>query len=188
MLNEEQRRAALAAARASIEARVTGRRPPVDVAVDALPDASGVFVTVKVAGDLRGCLGTLECRGDLVDEIVRCAEDAASHDRRFAPVTAAELGELSIEISILGPLERIDPLAPGAVIVGTHGLVVEEGRHRGLLLPQVASERGWTAETFLDHTCIKASLPADAWRSGAAVYRFEAEVFGGRDGARAEDA
>lgn len=180
MLNDRQRGAAIAAARASIEARIAGRRAASSVGASDLPSASGVFVTVKVRGELRGCLGALECRRDLLTDIVQCAADAASEDPRFAPVTRGELPDLSVEISILGPLERIDPLEPDAVIVGTHGLVIEHGRRRGLLLPQVASERRWTAETFLDQTCIKASLPPYAWRTGAVVYRFEAEVFGHR--------
>jgi AmmeMemoRadiSam system protein A len=178
MLTDDQRRAVVAAARASIEARVAGRSVASSPVASDLPRVSGVFVTVKVHGDLRGCLGALECRHDLLEEIARCAADAASEDPRFAPVTPGELAALSLEVSILGPLERIDPFAPDAVIVGTHGLVVEQGRHRGLLLPQVASERRWTAESFLDQTCIKASLPPGAWRTGAVVYRFEAEVFG----------
>jgi AmmeMemoRadiSam system protein A len=186
MLSDDQRRAAIATAHASIDARVAGRSSgarrhatsSTSGAAGDLPPASGVFVTVKVRGELRGCLGTLDCRRDVLEEIARCAADAASEDSRFAPVTAAELPALSTEVSILGPLERIDPLAPGAVVVGTHGLVVEQGRHRGLLLPQVAAERNWTADTFLDQTCVKASLPPGAWRSGAIVYRFEAEVFG----------
>jgi uncharacterized protein (TIGR00296 family) len=66
------------------------------------------------------------------------------------------------------------------VEIGRHGLVVEQGRERGLLLPQVATEHGWTREQFLDHTCIKAGLPFDAWRRGASLYRFEALVFGER--------
>ena len=68
---------------------------------------------------------------------------------------------------------------PDAFSVGEHGLVVEEGGRRGLLLPQVATEWGWTAEQFLRQTCVKAGLPPDAWRRGARLFRFEAEVFGG---------
>jgi uncharacterized protein len=176
MLNSEQRRAVLAAARASIDARVTGRASPMPAA-SGFPTASGVFVTVKVLGDLRGCLGTLDCRHDLLRETARCAADAASADPRFLPITADQLPGLTVEVSILGPLERIDPLSDGAVIVGVHGLVIEQGRNRGLLLPQVASERHWTVEQFLGQTCIKANLPPDAWRHGAIVYRFDAEVF-----------
>lgn len=187
MLTATQRGAAIAAARTSIEARVARRTESATPGADDLPSASGVFVTVKVRGELRGCLGTLDCRRGVLDEIARCAADASSEDPRFAPITPAELPVLGIEVSILGPLERVDPFAPGAVLVGTHGLVVEQGRRRGLLLPQVAAERHWTAEMFLDHTCIKANLPPDAWRGGAVVYRFEAEVFGDSQNERTGD-
>jgi uncharacterized protein (TIGR00296 family) len=93
-------------------------------------------------------------------------------------VARHELPDVTVEISVLGPLERIDPVEPNAVAIGQHGLVVERGGRRGLLLPQVASERHWTAEEFLAHTCVKAGLPRDAWQRGAEVFRFGAEVFG----------
>jgi uncharacterized protein (TIGR00296 family) len=79
---------------------------------------------------------------------------------------------------VLGPLERIDPLAEDALTIGLHGLVVEQGRHRGLLLPQVATEWQWNVQQFLRQTCRKAGLTPDAWEHGATVYRFAAEVFG----------
>ena len=176
MLNEAERRQLVDLARRSVEARVSGRRgaaPPDPVSTPA----SGVFVTVKVSGELRGCLGTLECR-DLATDVVRCAADAASEDPRFAPVASHELTALTVEVSILGPLERIDPLEPESIVVGRDGLVVEDGHQRGLLLPQVAAERHWTREQFLRQTCVKAGLRTEAWRHGAAVYRFSAEVFG----------
>jgi AmmeMemoRadiSam system protein A len=135
-------------------------------------------VTIKRHGELRGCLGTLENRDGLAAEIVKCAADSASRDPRFAPIAPGELPELSLEISVLGPLERIDALTPDAFTIGVHGLVVEQGKHRGLLLPQVAVEWGWTREEFLSHTCVKARLSPDAWRGAALVYRFGAEVFG----------
>jgi AmmeMemoRadiSam system protein A len=104
---------------------------------------------------------------------------AAREDPRFAPVSPSELDDLDIEVSVLGPLEQIDPFAADAIVIGRHGLVVEQGRRRGLLLPQVATEWNMDRETFLGHTCAKAGLPADAWRRGATVYRFAADVFGG---------
>ena len=81
-------------------------------------------------------------------------------------------------MSVLGPLEPVDPTDPGAIVIGRHGLVVEQGALRGLLLPQVAPEWGWGRDELLAQTCIKAGLPPDAWRRGATVYRFEADVFG----------
>ena len=177
LLTEVQRRTLLQLAREAVEAQVTGAAPPAPPRMP-FPDASGTFVTVKTHGELRGCLGTLESRDGLAHDVARCAADAASQDPRFAPVSAAELPAIAIDVSVLGPLESIDPLRPDAVIVGRHGLVVEQGRRRGLLLPQVATEWRWTAEQFLGQTCLKAGLPRDAWQHGAQVFRFEADVFG----------
>ena len=175
MQREDTGHLLLELARRSVVARVTGGRVAVSPA-SPFPPASGVFVTVKVGGHLRGCLGTLECR-NLATDVARCAADAASDDPRFPPLSTTELPALSVEVSLLGPLERIDPHDPDAIAIGRHGLVVEQGRQRGLLLPQVASERAWTADEFLSQTCVKAGLPSDAWRHGAAVYRFSADVF-----------
>jgi uncharacterized protein len=179
MLTEPQKHALLDLARRSVTATVSGTPTQPAAHMIDLPSASGVFVTVKRRGALRGCLGTLECRRGLADEIVRYAADAASEDPRFPPVGPDELPELAVEVSVLGPLESIDPADPEAIVIGRHGLVVEQGARKGLLLPQVATEWGWTTEQFLRQTCVKAGLPADAWQHGADVYRFDAEVFGG---------
>jgi uncharacterized protein len=176
MLTDEQRRALLDLARHSIAAAVT-RVAVVEPGALEFPDVSGVFVTIKRQGALRGCLGTLESRCGLAAEVVRCAADSATGDPRFPPVSANELPELTLEISVLAPLEPIEP-HPESFTIGLHGLVAEQGRHRGLLLPQVAIEWGWDGEQFLRQTCVKAGLPPDAWRRGARFYRFAAEVFG----------
>ena len=177
MLTEDQKHRLLKIARASIEGLFSGHRE-LPGAGDGLPEASGVFVTIKNRGELRGCLGTLQLRAPLEEEVARCARDSATEDPRFPPLAAAELPDTSLEISVLGPLELIDPAAEGAIVIGQHGLVVEHGGRRGLLLPQVAVEWGWTAEQFLRQTCYKAGLPLDAWQHGARVYRFDAQVFG----------
>lgn len=101
---------------------------------------------------------------------------AALEDPRFQPVESGEVAQIDIEISVLGPVEEVED--PTAIEVGRDGLVVEQGSRRGLLLPQVATEWGWDRETFLAQTCLKAGLPADAWKRGAQVFRFQAEVFG----------
>jgi AmmeMemoRadiSam system protein A len=176
-LTEAQKQTLLRIARDAVVHHVTGQPMPALLEGD-LPDASGVFVTLKRRGELRGCLGTLECREPLTHEIARCARDSASIDPRFTPVTPTELPELSVEISVLGPLEEINPLAESAIVIGKHGVVVEHGHRRGLLLPQVATEWGWTKEQFLRQTCRKAGLPDDEWATGARVFRFEAAVFG----------
>lgn len=177
MLSDSQKHALLDLARRSVFARVAGAGDPAPLAIE-LPDASGAFVTITRSGALRGCLGTLQCRLGLAREVARCAADAASQDPRFPPVSAAELPGLSVEVSVLGPLEKIDVNDPDAITIGRHGLVAEQGHRRGLLLPQVATEWGWTAEQFLRQTCVKAGLPGDAWQHGAGISRFEAEVFG----------
>jgi uncharacterized protein len=176
MLTADQRQHLLALAQASIESQVRGGTP-IETGMTPLPDASGVFVTIKERGQLRGCLGTLQNRAGLAAEVIRCAADSASDDPRFPPVTVDELPGLSLEISVLGPLEEIEA-RPDAFTIGVHGLVAEQGLHRGLLLPQVATEWGWDGEQFLRQTCIKAGLPPGAWRSGARIFRFAAEVFG----------
>lgn len=178
MLTDEQKLALVSLARRAVEAQVKTGRVLADARLEGLPLAQGAFVTIKRRGELRGCLGTLECRASLDEEVIQCAAHAASQDPRFAPVSTGELDDLSIEVSVLGPLEPIDPGDATAITIGTHGLVVEQGHRRGLLLPQVATEWGWDAAEFLRQTCVKAGLPRDAWRSGAHVYRFAAVVFG----------
>jgi uncharacterized protein len=181
MLTPDQKQHLIEVARRAVTGRVTdaarsGREH--QTAIGSEPDASGVFVTLKLHGELRGCLGTLDCQAALSDEVARCAAQSASEDPRFPPVTRDELSELALEISVLGPLEAIDPHQPDAFTIGRHGLVVEQRSRRGLLLPQVAVEWGWTPEQFLRQTCVKAGLPGDAWQHDARVYRFDAEVFG----------
>jgi AmmeMemoRadiSam system protein A len=177
MLTDTQKHALIDLARRSIVAQVHESAEPVPLAID-LPDASGVFVTIKRRGQLRGCLGTIECRRGLAAEVARCAAEAASVDPRFPAVAADELPELSVEVSVLGPLEQIDPRDRQAIAIGRHGLVAEQGSRRGLLLPQVATEWGWTTDQFLRQTCVKAGLPGDAWQHDARISRFDAEVFG----------
>jgi AmmeMemoRadiSam system protein A len=162
-------------ARETIAAHVTGTRGPA-------PDGSGVFdrrgaafVTLHARGDLRGCIGHLDVDDPLGRVVPRCAVAACSRDPRFPAVAETELPAIEIELSLLGPLEPISSAAD--VEVGRHGLVVELGWSRGLLLPQVAVEWKWDADTFLRHTCRKAGLTHDAWKKGAKMWRFEAEVF-----------
>jgi len=112
----------------------------------------------------------------LAELVGRFAVAAATRDPRFPPVTADELDRCDIEVSLLGPIEPVQD--PAEVVVGCHGLVVEQHGHRGLLLPQVAVEHRWDRETFLAFTCVKAGLPREAWKTGARIFRFDAQVFG----------
>jgi len=135
----------------------------------------GVFVTVHVRGELRGCIGTTEADEPLADAIVRCGASAALQDPRFAPLRAEELPAMQIEISVLSPLAT---LRPDEIEIGRHGLVVFDEAHRGLLLPQVAVEHNLSREEFLGETCRKARLPRDAWRlPSTQLQGFTCEVF-----------
>jgi AmmeMemoRadiSam system protein A len=175
-LSNEDRFTLLELARRAIVSVVSEKRIlDVPSHTGALSVPGGAFVTLHRSGQLRGCVGQVEHPGPLAEMVVRAAINAALHDTRFPPVAAHELVNLEIEISVLSPLE---PIAPEAVIVGLHGLLIVQGDSRGLLLPQVAVERQWSAPQFLEEACAKAGLPSDAWKiSAARLYAFTAEVF-----------
>lgn len=177
MYTDEQHELLLSIARQAIKKALSHDAADIIPSTDdiELQQLRGAFVTLHTQDDsLRGCIGIIEPVAPLVETIAYAAVSAALRDPRFPPVNLWELNNLTIEISVLSPLQ---PAKPDEVVVGTHGLVVEQGEHRGLLLPQVATEWGWTREQFLDHTCSKAGLPASAWRNGAKLSTFTAEVF-----------
>jgi AmmeMemoRadiSam system protein A len=179
MTSEADRLLLLQIARDAIAAHVgvtSAHGPGAPGSSDVLARPGGAFVSLHNQGDLRGCIGHIEATEPIGAVVPRCAVAACSSDPRFPHVTAPELEQIDIEISLLGPLEPI--AGPQAIEVGRHGLVVEMGSRRGLLLPQVATEWKWDAETFLAQTCHKAGLARDAWKQGAKLWRFEAEVFG----------
>ncbi len=151
-----------------------GRLPDESPASEKLKAPGAAFVTLTERGHLRGCIGYTEARAPLYRTVQECAVASATEDPRFVPVSPAEIGSLRIEISVLTPLL---PIRPEQVDVGVHGLMVKRGSRRGLLLPQVPAEYGWDRETFLAQVCVKAGLPRDAWRKGAELYSFTAEVF-----------
>jgi AmmeMemoRadiSam system protein A len=178
-LSEGARRHLLALARRAIVGQLTG-----EAAADEdlgelraeLEARCGAFVTLTCRdGSLRGCVGMPEPQYRLDHAVARAAVAAAVHDRRFEPVEEAELSGLRLHVSVLGPLRLI---APQEVEVGVHGLVVRCDGRSGLLLPQVAADRGWERERFLDEVCRKAGLAAGAWRRpDCALLAFTATVF-----------
>ncbi len=180
MLDPAQRTTLLRIARESIAVYLDGRRPVLDsYAIDeALRRPAGAFVTLNERnGDLRGCIGSLHPVDALYRAVSASAINAAVRDPRFMPVEREELESLHIEISVMGPIEIVTSVED--IVVHRDGLIISRGRYAGLLLPQVATEYGWDRETFLSHTCVKAGLPRDAWRSGGVkIERFSAEVFG----------
>lgn len=175
-LSEADRRAALELARTAVVVAVSHRKLP-----DLIPregiftERCGVFVTLHVRRRLQGCIGVTEASEPLGEAIVRCAISAALEDQRFAPMRQDQLEDLSIEISLLSPLE---PIAPESIEIGRHGLFIHLHAHRGLLLPQVAIEHRFTREQFLEETCRKAGLRREAWRDAEArLFGFTCDVF-----------
>jgi AmmeMemoRadiSam system protein A len=142
---------------------------------DRLSIRCPAFVTLRRGDQLRGCIGHVESDRPLAEVIARAAVAAAFEDPRFTPVTLVEFDQISIEISVLGPMQPVSD--PSTIEVGRHGLVVHSGTKRGLLLPQVPAEWGWDRETYLDQACAKAGLARGAWRTGAEILCFEADVF-----------
>jgi AmmeMemoRadiSam system protein A len=140
-----------------------------------LAEARGVFTTLYYRGELRGCVGYVLPVAPLFLAVAQSARAAAFEDRRFSPVRVEELSGLRVSLSVLSPLQ---PIQPDQIELGVHGLVISRDGRRGLLLPQVPLEHGWDRVTFLEQTCRKAGLPLDSWQSGAALEAFTAEVFG----------
>ena len=173
-LTESDQQALLRMAREALEGFLSSDEiPDVPEPDEALRQPCGAFVTLRKGKSLRGCIGVIEAVNPLYLTVRECAVWAARHDPRFPPVTKNELRGLNLEISVLSPLEDI---APENIEVGRHGLLISRGGVRGLLLPQVAVEWSWDRERFLDETCRKAGLPLDAWRHGARIQAFTAQI------------
>jgi AmmeMemoRadiSam system protein A len=176
-LDPAQKKTLLALARSAIAVKLglDADEPALDDPV--FHEKLGAFVTLHRDGDLRGCIGIIEPVLPLVQTIREMAVSAAFRDPRFSPLQAREFSLIDIEISVLSPISVIQDEKD--VVVGRDGLIISRGGRRGLLLPQVATEYGWDAVTFLQHTCHKAGLAADAWHEqGTVIERFSAVVFG----------
>jgi AmmeMemoRadiSam system protein A len=152
----------LQTAREAIGARLAGRPPRFPASPPELAVQCGAFVTLKVEGRLRGCIGHITACQPLVDAVRDAAVSSAFEDPRFPPLRPEEWPRVRIEISVLSPFQLMTDIR--RIIVGVHGIMVQSGQRSGLLLPQVATEQGWGREAFLAHGCRKAGLPADAWR------------------------
>jgi AmmeMemoRadiSam system protein A len=178
MLTTTQKDALLALARDTARRAAAGERGAPGPAPDGLAAPGAAFVTVRVGGELRGCIGTFEAREPLWETVHEMATAAATRDPRFAPLAAHDLGALTVDVSVLAPARRIRDSRE--IELGRHGLEIRRGPRRGLLLPQVATDHDLDRETFLAETCRKAGLPAGAWREAdTEIWAFEAEVFGG---------
>jgi len=176
-LSDSDRTTLLQIARKSIAGFLADRTIPDFDVPDNLRQPGAAFVTLEREGHLRGCIGHTVAEEPLYRTVAVCAVQAAVSDYRFQQVQAGELDDLDIEISVLTPLERVESLEE--IEVGRDGLMIELGDNRGLLLPQVATDYDWNRTEFLEHTCRKAGLPTDAYKSAEAViYRYQALIFG----------
>jgi AmmeMemoRadiSam system protein A len=179
-LSQDEKKALLITARIAIEVALGERK------TDSIPfdpqifsEKRGAFVTLHNNGELRGCIGYVLAYKSLRETVCEMAV-AACRDPRFRPVDANELSDIDIEISVLSPLRQIKDIRE--IEVGRHGLYIKNGSYSGLLLPQVATDYHWDSEAFLQQTCRKAGLPADAWRYEDTVIKiFSAQVFGEKE-------
>jgi AmmeMemoRadiSam system protein A len=173
--SQSERGELLQLAHETIEGTLRNQRFAYKPSCAHLCELRGAFTTLHLGDKLRGCVGYVLPVYPLFQTIVETATAAAFNDKRFSPITLAEIPRLRIEISVLSSLFSI---APQDVVLGVHGLVVSMGASRGLLLPQVPVEWNWDRETFLAQTCRKAGLAMDAWQRGAVLEAFTAEIFG----------
>ena len=167
----------LSLARQTIAAKVRAQDvPAAEIPYIRLKEERGAFVTLLKRKNLRGCIGYIKGVKPLHRSIQELAEFAAFFDPRFEPLDESELPDIVVEISVLSPLRKVNSIKK--IKVPRHGLFIRLGNAQGLLLPQVAVKHNWDRETFLQHVCLKADLPRDAWQNPAAeIMIFEAQVF-----------
>ena len=180
-LNAQEKKALLSIAREAIIRVVkTGEEYIEPREEKRLNQRNGCFVTIKQNDELRGCIGNFQSELPLFKEVSKMAAASATQDPRFYPLQEGDLDNFSLEISVLSPLQKIDEI--DEIEVGKHGIYLEKGFHRGVLLPQVATEYQWDRDTFLQQTCLKAGLSTHAWQAeDTEIYIFSAQIFGEKD-------
>jgi uncharacterized protein (TIGR00296 family) len=184
MFTLEEGTKAVKAARQVIDSHVKGKKVGKLDLPGSFKELGGVFVTINThpSKDLRGCIGYPEPVLPLEKAIVDAAKSASTRDPRFEPVSPKELERIVVEVSLLTKPAIVEVGKAKEYLevikIGRDGLIAEHGINRGLLLPQVPVEWGWDVHEFLDHTCMKAGLPADAWTEmSTRIYSFQAQVF-----------
>jgi AmmeMemoRadiSam system protein A/AmmeMemoRadiSam system protein B len=179
-LTHEEKKLLLTLARESIQyyfthntlMSVDEKQTPVS---KTLKEKRGAFVTLKIHGELRGCIGHIEPVQELFKDIIENAVNAAFKDPRFSPLTETEFKKVEIEISALSPISKVNSL--DEIQVGTHGVILRKGFYSGVFLPQVPVEQGWTKTQYLENLCHKAGLSDKNAYKDANLYKFSAEVF-----------
>lgn len=180
-LNEEEKSTLLKIARDTLESYTQDQSLPNIKSgkynlTDKLQGKRGVFVTLNKNGNLRGCIGHIIPREQLVNAVIQNTINSSTNDRRFNPVSKNELQDIDIDISVLSPIKKVD--GPEKFIPGEHGVIIRMGGMSAVFLPQVATEQGWDREETLSHLCRKAGLPMSAWKdSDMEYFIFTAQVF-----------
>jgi AmmeMemoRadiSam system protein A len=175
-LTLEEKNSLLNIARTSISSTFTPSETVHTEPTDTLVKTCGVFVTLTINKQLRGCIGNIIGNYPLHKGVEKMAKQAAFSDHRFSPLQKTELNQIHIEISVLSPLF---PIEPANVIVGTHGLLLSKGPQGGVFLPQVPMEQGWSIHDYLEGLCQKAGLPSGSYNStDCQLDAFTAIVFG----------
>jgi len=188
MMTRQSQLDLLAIAREAIVEQLSKTGSAAFTRVDTLPPAElcgaeGAFVTLKqrglspsAAGSLRGCIGNIIGKPPLYRLVQRLACESAFHDPRFSPVRLQEMSQLRLEISVLTvpvPVQSFQEIE-----VGRDGVILTNGYHRAVFLPQVATEQGWSREEMLSHLAMKAGLYPSAWQQTTTTFEvFQAEVF-----------
>ncbi|HLN19685.1 MAG TPA: AmmeMemoRadiSam system protein B [Bacteroidales bacterium] len=174
--NKEEKTQMFSIARSSIESKlgIQGKLKPVSEFLPKLSEQMGAFVTLKIDGVLRGCIGRFISEEPLSEVIRASAISSAFSDPRFPPLTKEEYSKTEFEITVLGPLKRIHDI--NEIILGRHGIYIRKDNHAGTMLPQVATENNWTREQFLGYTSRdKAGIGWDGWKN-AEIYIYEGVV------------
>jgi len=185
MLSAAEKKALLIIARNTVEKYITQEiipAPDLKSITPAMKEKCGAFVTIHNKGRLRGCIGMITSGEPLYETVMQMAVAASTDDPRFEPVSADELGEIDMEISVLSVPEKIK--SSDEIQLGTHGVIVKKGLRSGVFLPQVALETGWDKKTFMEQLCMgKAGLEPDAYlKPGTDIFIFTADVFGEKTG------
>ena len=180
-LTEAEQETLFAIAREAITARLEQRKPAAVAATKLTPrlrEPLGAFVTITIDGDLRGCIGRFTSPDPLWEVVGTMVTEAAFSDPRFPALTKQEYPSIHIEISVLGPMNKVQ--SAKEIRIGQHGIYLKNGYRSGTLLPQVAEERGWTVEQFLGYCARdKAGIGWDGWKDrDTEIFVYEAYVFG----------
>jgi AmmeMemoRadiSam system protein B/AmmeMemoRadiSam system protein A len=179
-LTPEDRKALLSLARKTITWYLDTQTVPLARRLSpAAQGRRGVFVTLKKRGQLRGCIGRIVPDAPLPRLVGAMALQSALHDPRFPSVSADEMKDIEVELSVLSPIRSVS--GPQDIVVGRDGVILQKGGRSAVFLPQVATEQGWTRDEMLDHLALKAGLAPGAWRSGTSFSTFQAVVFSESD-------